>query len=59
MARYAWILKSWLNSIFDKHIAVADAASFNLHAHLAIAGLRSLTFNYFPTHQLHLFMLLS
>jgi len=40
MAGNAWILNSWPVPFFYQRVAVADAAGFNLDAHLIASGLR-------------------
>jgi hypothetical protein len=46
--RHTRILKSRPYTVFDQHIAVANTAGFNLHAHLSGARLRNIAFYQFP-----------
>src|ERR1051325_6413200 len=48
MTRYARILDSGPQAIFDKHIAVANAACFHFHADLSGAWLGNIAFDQFP-----------
>ncbi|MEJ2632822.1 MAG: hypothetical protein P8011_08550 [Acidihalobacter sp.] len=46
MARYARILDAWECAVFDEGVAVADAAGFDLDAHLARSGFRKRAFDH-------------
>src|SRR6185503_13642888 len=46
--RHTRILESRPDTVFDQHIAVANTAGFNLHAHLSGARLRNIAFYQFP-----------
>src|SRR5262245_5388992 len=48
MTWYTWIRKPRPETVFDKHVAVANAARFYLHAHLPSARLRNNTLDQFP-----------
>jgi len=48
MARNARILKSWPQTLFDHHIAVADAAGFHLDPNFSRARIRNVSFEDFP-----------
>jgi hypothetical protein len=46
--RHTRILKPWPQTFFDQRIAMANAARFNFHSHLASAWLRDLALYQFP-----------
>src|SRR2546427_8550314 len=41
-------LRAGPQTLFNEHVAVANAARLHLHAHLSSAGLREVTFYQFP-----------
>jgi hypothetical protein len=47
MTRHTRILEPGPQTLFDEHIAVANAARLHFHANLPSAGLRDFAFNYF------------
>jgi hypothetical protein len=48
MTRHTWIRKPRPETFFYKHVAVANAARFDFHAHLPSARLRNHTLDQFP-----------
>src|SRR5437764_2510675 len=48
MTWHTWILQPRPETFFDKHVAVANAARLDFHAHLPSARLRNNTLDQFP-----------
>src|SRR5207244_5274580 len=48
MTWHAWILKPWPEAVFDEHVAVANAACLDFHAHLAGSRFGNIALHQFP-----------